>query len=62
MISYTKDLGEGPVLWLVHGYPQSAYMYVQASSHVISVLLTFSSSWRHVIPLNGSPIPLFFLT
>lgn len=27
VISYAKDLGEGPVLWLVHGYPQSAYMY-----------------------------------
>ncbi|THY44367.1 alpha/beta hydrolase [Aureobasidium pullulans] len=26
VISYAKDLGEGPVLWLVHGYPQSAYM------------------------------------
>jgi hypothetical protein len=26
VISYASDLGEGPVLWLVHGYPQSAYM------------------------------------
>ncbi|KAI4726677.1 alpha/beta hydrolase [Aureobasidium sp. EXF-10728] len=26
VVSYTKDLGEGPVLWLVHGYPQSAYI------------------------------------
>ncbi|KAG2161328.1 hypothetical protein VTO58DRAFT_110190 [Aureobasidium pullulans] len=25
--SYAKDLGEGPVLWLVHGYPQSAYIW-----------------------------------
>lgn len=27
VVSYTNDLGHGPVLWLVHGYPQSAYMY-----------------------------------
>ncbi|KEQ90918.1 hypothetical protein AUEXF2481DRAFT_44653 [Aureobasidium subglaciale EXF-2481] len=27
VISYAKDLGEGPVLWLVHGYPQSAYIW-----------------------------------
>lgn len=27
IVSYDHDLGEGPVLWLVHGYPQSAYMY-----------------------------------
>lgn len=27
VVSYTHDLGQGPVLWLVHGYPQSAYMY-----------------------------------
>lgn len=27
VVSYTKDLGNGSVLWLVHGYPQSAYMY-----------------------------------
>jgi hypothetical protein len=26
VVSYASDLGEGPVLWLVHGYPQSAYM------------------------------------
>ena len=62
VISYTKDLGEGPVLWLVHGYPQSAYMYVHTFDHVIPILLTFASSWRHVILSNGSPIPLFFLT
>ncbi|KAG9562993.1 alpha/beta hydrolase, partial [Aureobasidium melanogenum] len=27
VVSYAKDLGEGPVLWLVHGYPQSAYIW-----------------------------------
>lgn len=27
VVSYNHDLGSGPVLWLVHGYPQSAYMY-----------------------------------
>ena len=26
VVSYSHDLGDGPVLWLVHGYPQSAYM------------------------------------
>jgi hypothetical protein len=26
VVSYANDLGEGPVLWLIHGYPQSAYM------------------------------------
>lgn len=62
VISYTKDLGEGPVLWLVHGYPQSAYMYAHAFCHVFIVLLIVSSSWRHVILSNGSLVPLFFLT
>ncbi|KAH0123190.1 hypothetical protein KCU67_g17874, partial [Aureobasidium melanogenum] len=27
VVSYAKDLGHGPVLWLVHGYPQSAYIW-----------------------------------
>lgn len=25
--SYSHDTGSGPVLCIVHGYPQSAYMY-----------------------------------
>lgn len=35
VVSYANDLGEGlPVLWLVHGYPQSAYIW----RHVIPQL------------------------
>jgi hypothetical protein len=29
IVSYTSDLGDGgPVLTLIHGYPQSSFMYV----------------------------------
>ncbi|GAB7354147.1 hypothetical protein MBLNU459_g4706t1 [Dothideomycetes sp. NU459] len=27
VVSYSHDIGNGPVLWLVHGYPQSAYIF-----------------------------------
>lgn len=33
--SYHKDLGlEKPILTLIHGYPQSAFMYVYTTSFV----------------------------
>jgi len=28
LVSYTSDLGTGPILTLIHGYPQSAFMCV----------------------------------
>lgn len=31
VVSYTHDLGQGPVLWLVHGYPQSAFIFRHVS-------------------------------
>jgi hypothetical protein len=43
VISYTKDLGHGPVLWLVHGYPQSAYMYVSIFPSFMSLVLLLMS-------------------
>lgn len=38
VVSYSHDLGQGPVLWLVHGYPQSSYMYAEWSSSSFVIL------------------------
>ena len=27
VVSYSHDTGDGPVLWLLHGYPQSAFIW-----------------------------------
>jgi len=49
VVSYTHDTGKGPVLWLVHGYPQSAFIW----RHVAPILKEQTSISLFIPELPG---------
>lgn len=53
VVSYSHDLGKGPVLWLVHGYPQSAYIF----RHLIPLLKDKISLFVPELPGYGVSSP-----
>ncbi|KAI5205287.1 alpha/beta hydrolase [Aureobasidium subglaciale] len=64
VISYAKDLGEGPVLWLVHGYPQSAYMTKSLYLYLrfVRYFSTSSASPRPILILRPKKLPGYGLS
>ncbi|EMC98478.1 hypothetical protein BAUCODRAFT_32526 [Baudoinia panamericana UAMH 10762] len=54
--SYSHDTGSGPVLCMVHGYPQSSYMYILSFSQPARAE---RSRWRHVVPMLKDKFSMF---
>ena len=59
VVTYTHDLGHSPVLWLVHGYPQSAFIFrhvsIQKSKQFLC--LPFALSVQFIPVKNLVPNP-----
>ncbi|KAK0611879.1 alpha/beta hydrolase [Immersiella caudata] len=53
VVSYTSDLGHGPILTLIHGYPQSAFIW----RHVVPLLLNRVSLFIPELPGYGISTP-----
>ncbi|KAK5659481.1 hypothetical protein OQA88_682 [Cercophora sp. LCS_1] len=54
VISYTSDLGTGPILTLIHGYPQSAFIW----RHIVPLLSSKISLFIPELPGYGVSTPL----